>query len=353
MIPIPATFKINPLDPRPIYEQYVVHIVYLYDKNILHAGDRLPPERELAAKLNISRGTLKKAFEILKRQGYLECLQGSGNYITDPARQQKPSETLLRQVWHACERCFSELRALDLPNKQVFALMHDYLNEVEQKYAEVSLAMIGYTSETLSCYRAQLADLEHLHINTYVINDLERSPTLLAQVAENDLIFTGSAHLKQIQAMLPQCIDRIYPFAVSPSASTMVRMATLPAGMQSAIVCQNMRFFQVVRETLDEVVPEHRDPICLMTDFDGMVPRHISGEIDVLIINSQSRLLKESHPALEEFTARGGRILKYSYEMDQGSRMLLESTVRQAYQRKLLDSSPNTLPRQSASMLHI
>ena len=64
-----------------------------------------------------------------------------------------------------------------------------------------------------------------------------------------------------------------------------------------------------------------------MTDFDGMVPRHISEDIDVLIINSQSRLLKESHPALEEFTARGGRILKYSYEMDQGSRMLLESTV--------------------------
>ena len=47
----------------------------------LEDGARLPTERDLAAQLSTSVGTLRKSLAELERQGLLERVQGSGNYI--------------------------------------------------------------------------------------------------------------------------------------------------------------------------------------------------------------------------------------------------------------------------------
>ena len=44
-------------------------------------GARLPPERQMAADLGISVGTLRKALADIKAKGLLEKRQGSGNYV--------------------------------------------------------------------------------------------------------------------------------------------------------------------------------------------------------------------------------------------------------------------------------
>lgn len=44
-------------------------------------GERLPPEREMAAGLGIAVGTLRKALDDLERRGLLSRVQGSGNYV--------------------------------------------------------------------------------------------------------------------------------------------------------------------------------------------------------------------------------------------------------------------------------
>lgn len=47
----------------------------------LNNGDRLPPERMMAADLGISVGTLRKALGDMQQKGVLERRQGSGNYV--------------------------------------------------------------------------------------------------------------------------------------------------------------------------------------------------------------------------------------------------------------------------------
>ncbi len=44
-------------------------------------GERLPPEREMAADLGIAVGTLRKALAALAAKGLLERVHGSGNYV--------------------------------------------------------------------------------------------------------------------------------------------------------------------------------------------------------------------------------------------------------------------------------
>ena len=45
------------------------------------AGDRLPPELELAAMLGVSRGTLRTALDRLEDTGEITRRQGSGTYV--------------------------------------------------------------------------------------------------------------------------------------------------------------------------------------------------------------------------------------------------------------------------------
>lgn len=51
-------------------------------------GEKLPPEREMAAQMGIAVGTLRQALKELTQKGMLNRVQGSGNYvraISDPA----------------------------------------------------------------------------------------------------------------------------------------------------------------------------------------------------------------------------------------------------------------------------
>jgi GntR family transcriptional repressor for pyruvate dehydrogenase complex len=49
----------------------------------LKSGDRLPPERELAAELGVSRPSLREAIQKLASKGMVTSRQGGGTYVTD------------------------------------------------------------------------------------------------------------------------------------------------------------------------------------------------------------------------------------------------------------------------------
>jgi len=64
-----------------ISQQVTDHILNLIDQGKLHPGDSLPPEREFAASLGISRVPLREAISALCVLGVLEKRQGSGTTV--------------------------------------------------------------------------------------------------------------------------------------------------------------------------------------------------------------------------------------------------------------------------------
>jgi DNA-binding transcriptional MocR family regulator len=65
----------------PLYRHLSARIARLADTGELPAGLRLPPERELAAALNVSRNTVAMAYQLLRDDGMAESRQGSGTRI--------------------------------------------------------------------------------------------------------------------------------------------------------------------------------------------------------------------------------------------------------------------------------
>lgn len=63
-----------------------VVVDYIMDqvaKKIYNVGDKLPPERDIAVQMNVSRATVREAIKVLNYLGFVDSTQGSGNYITD------------------------------------------------------------------------------------------------------------------------------------------------------------------------------------------------------------------------------------------------------------------------------
>src|SRR5688572_30546071 len=64
-------------------EQVVAHVRNLIEQRALRPGDRLPAERDLAARVGVSRPTVRAGLRALAAIGVVQSRHGSGTYIPD------------------------------------------------------------------------------------------------------------------------------------------------------------------------------------------------------------------------------------------------------------------------------
>lgn len=64
-----------------LYYKILKQIQSKFFDGSLSSGDKLPPERQMAISLGVSRPALKQALSILEAMNIIECRQGDGNYI--------------------------------------------------------------------------------------------------------------------------------------------------------------------------------------------------------------------------------------------------------------------------------
>jgi len=77
------------VDNRRLYQQIADQIRAFIDKGSYTAGARLPPERDLAQQLGVSRPSVREALIALEIEGSVEVRMGAGVYVCNAA-QRKP-----------------------------------------------------------------------------------------------------------------------------------------------------------------------------------------------------------------------------------------------------------------------
>jgi len=70
-----------PIKPRKIADEVVEQLQALILQGILKPGEKLPPERELASVLNVSRTSLRDALNALQGMGLVEIQQGNRSFV--------------------------------------------------------------------------------------------------------------------------------------------------------------------------------------------------------------------------------------------------------------------------------
>src|SRR5271166_773242 len=98
------------------FEETVDQLGTAIKLGLLPAGSRLPPERELCARLGIARSTLRQALTALSQSGHVFATRGrhGGTFVSDPQPPAHPPspDTLAR--WHeTCDRRLAVALALE------------------------------------------------------------------------------------------------------------------------------------------------------------------------------------------------------------------------------------------------
>ncbi|MCY7394618.1 MAG: FCD domain-containing protein [Nocardioides sp.] len=112
-----ATFP-KPLLRTRLYEQVAEQITTWITDNGLGAGDRLPPERELATRLGVSRATLSQALVALEVVGVVAVRHGDGTVLTSHEGSRRVIEAIrahakrLPEITEAREALETKLAAL-------------------------------------------------------------------------------------------------------------------------------------------------------------------------------------------------------------------------------------------------
>ena len=105
---------LHTIAPRRLYRQIADQLRMLIERGEFAVGTRLPPERDLAVQLGVSRPSVREALIALEVEGLVEVRMGSGIYVRqgepDSARQAVTGEGPLETI-RARQLIESELAA--------------------------------------------------------------------------------------------------------------------------------------------------------------------------------------------------------------------------------------------------
>lgn len=122
------------------YQEVAHQLKSILQVQSYQVGDKLPPERQLALQLSVSRSLLREALIMLEIEGLVDIRKGSGIYITDAPTEAPPQASLqaddigpfeLIQARQVLESSVAEMAAWQVTKNNI-AEMHKILEDERQ-----------------------------------------------------------------------------------------------------------------------------------------------------------------------------------------------------------------------------
>ncbi|MBQ4057995.1 MAG: GntR family transcriptional regulator [Lachnospiraceae bacterium] len=107
---------------KPIYEQIIEQIKLNVMKQYLKPGDAIPSVRKLALELEITPGTVAKAYQELERQQIIETIRGKGTFIAGEI-ELKPDEKKVLEIKKRLQTELMELKMMGYSKNMVVDLV--------------------------------------------------------------------------------------------------------------------------------------------------------------------------------------------------------------------------------------
>ena len=128
-----------------LYEQVAGQVTDLVTRGEFKPGDRLPPERDLAKALGVSRPTVREAMIALEIAGLVEVRVGAGTFVTDKAKNGATNGRLFEGAGSSPLELIAARRTIE---PEVAALAAQLATPAEIAAIAETIAMIGAARDT-------------------------------------------------------------------------------------------------------------------------------------------------------------------------------------------------------------
>lgn len=307
----------------PLSQQIYDQISSMIDDGMLLPGDKLPTERSLCEEYDITRATVKAAFSVLKNDGKITALRGSGSYIA-----KMDSQSTLRAAQQAIASLMKRFPDTVIDSNELLALFQIELKKRSIAPRPVQIALIDCCVECTDMATAQLSNLKNVHCYGIILDDFISQPDKSIQDAE--LIFTTAKHYNDVVQLVPQKIDIVKTINMDFTTTSTIELAQIGSTANVMVLCNDEHYKNVMAEEL--LAFHNLKNVNYMTnsDSDDAIKRQLK-KADVLILcKVYANFAKKTISlAINRFKQRGGKVIYCEYVLDRGS---LQYSKRQIHQ---------------------
>lgn len=150
----------QPIERETVAEQVARRIMTMITARALKPGDQLPPERDLAESLGVSRPSVREAIRGLSILGVVKSRQGGGAYITD-----LDAEALLGPI-----RFFLSLE--DVNVRELYDARSLIESDVARRAAvNMTAAQLDDLAAILTAQEATLSDAQAFRVSDFAFHE--------------------------------------------------------------------------------------------------------------------------------------------------------------------------------------
>jgi DNA-binding FadR family transcriptional regulator len=157
-----------------LYEQVAGQVTDLVARGEFKPGDRLPPERDLAKLLGVSRPTVREAMIALEIAGLVEVRVGAGAFITEKAQTNGANHRLFEGVGSSPVELIAARRTIE---PEVAALAAQLATAEEIAAIAETVAMIAAAQDTTAHraadhkFHVRIGHASHNNILTTIVDE--------------------------------------------------------------------------------------------------------------------------------------------------------------------------------------
>lgn len=311
----------------PAYKQIIEKIVSLVQSGRLKAGDKLPPERELADTLGVARGTVKKAYEELARDHVIDVSRGRGSFVSQ--HQDVVTGRRKDRAIRAISTMIAELTALKFSLREIKNFVDLKIAEHEERLEQCHVALIDCNPEALAIYERQVTALSRIGTTRFLLDQLREDAAPGAKLAPYGLIITTATHYDELRRMLPAHAKKLLQAMVSPRQESIIELARLSARQRVGVICRSDTFLGIITAKLHDLhIPARRVTHLRTGDDTGLAP--FLADRDVVIVPPGYSLVRrrDNVACVQQFRGRGGKVIEFDYQIERGSLLQIEERIR-------------------------
>ena len=310
-------------------------IVHNISKLILNGdavpGFKLPPERELAESLGISRGTVKRAYLKLCEAKAIYVIPGSGSYVSDNEKILEKNQR--QEATEIISKAFSQIHSMGLSNEEIQSLVNLFLSSKSSEIKSVAIMVVSNNHEILAELENQLSYLANSSVFTFTLTfmtleSIAKNPSAENILGNYDIIIATTIDYSDIVSLSPELNGKIHEAHIRPKKTTIQKLSHFPKDTRFRVIYRTRNFKNIVVAALTDLGYSHEN-IIETHELDYRPESHFTNDIDVIVNFNESpvytnRAFKRIN---QEFTDNGGEIIHFEYKIDRESLTDIEKKI--------------------------
>lgn len=287
-------------------------------RGLLKVGHKMPTERELAQKLNVSRNTVSSAYNELEQEGVLKSYQGKGTFVAEEViswKEQNIKQRIVKFIDLGLEECTE----IGIDPDAYLQLVMQRVKEKKELMSNLSVVYVECNIEQARMFSSQLNKISGVRVDALTINNLQENTIDIEEKLQRaQVIITTFNHVNEVSNLIKNQDKEVFGVAINPNLGTIVKIARYPEKTKFGFICISKEFMFKVKGALEDAGLNNIN-ITYSNSKDSNEIQNIIDLSDVIIVSpgrnkEVNRLNKDNK-----------EIIEFLYDLDNDSVKALKS----------------------------